>query len=110
MFALPPQADQPAAASCPHCAIANIDNMSGAAATAREHGVSLSACVLQLLRPGGQIIVGVSVEGGECGARSVREHVREAPRFVVVGLGFERDPTRGTGSHPCCRWNFLDAE
>jgi SAM-dependent methyltransferase len=44
----------------------------------------------RVLRPGGQLIVGVSVEGGLTGIPSARERLRELARSILVGLGMER--------------------
>jgi SAM-dependent methyltransferase len=44
----------------------------------------------RVLKPDGQIIVGVSVEGGERGILSMKERAREMHRFVLVTIGFEK--------------------
>jgi SAM-dependent methyltransferase len=44
----------------------------------------------RVLRPGGQLIVGVSVEGGSTGIPSAKERLRELARSLLVGLGMER--------------------
>jgi SAM-dependent methyltransferase len=44
----------------------------------------------RVLRPGGQLIVGISVEGGLTGVPSVKERLRELARTILVGIGMER--------------------
>jgi len=44
----------------------------------------------RVLRPNGQIIIGVSVEGGKAGEPSIKERVRETLRSLLVALGFEQ--------------------
>lgn len=44
----------------------------------------------RVLRPAGQIIVGVSVEGGQNGVLSLKEHARETLRSILVAFGVER--------------------
>jgi len=44
----------------------------------------------RVLRAGGQVIIGVSVEGGPTGIPSMKERVREFVRPILVGVGFER--------------------
>jgi len=44
----------------------------------------------RVLRAGGQLIVGVSVEGGQTGIPSAKERLREFARSVLVGIGIER--------------------
>jgi len=44
----------------------------------------------RVLRNGGQLIVGVSVEGGAAGVPSVKERARECARAILVGIGMKR--------------------
>jgi SAM-dependent methyltransferase len=44
----------------------------------------------RVLRPGGQLIVGISVEGGSTGIPSAKERLREIARSILVGIGMER--------------------
>ncbi len=44
----------------------------------------------RVLKPGCQLIVGVSVEGGQLGIPSIKERVRETLRSILVWLGIER--------------------
>ena len=44
----------------------------------------------RVLKPGCQLIVGVSVEGGQLGISSIKERVRETLRAILVWLGIER--------------------
>jgi SAM-dependent methyltransferase len=44
----------------------------------------------RVLRRGGQLIVGVSIEGGATGVRTAKERLREITRSILVGVGFER--------------------
>lgn len=44
----------------------------------------------RVLRPGGQLVVGLTVEGGKSGTISVRDHAKEAARWSLVRLGFRR--------------------
>ena len=44
----------------------------------------------RVLRTGGQLIIGVSVEGGPNGSPSIKERVREFLRPILVSMGFKR--------------------
>ena len=44
----------------------------------------------RVLLPGGQLIIGVSVEGGSTGIPSAKERLRELVRSILVGIGIER--------------------
>ncbi len=59
-----------------------IDHMNDPAQALRE--------AFRVLRPDGQIVVGLSVEGGKTGEPSIKERARETLRYALVALGFER--------------------
>jgi SAM-dependent methyltransferase len=59
-----------------------IDHMNDPAQALRE--------AARVLRPYGQIVVGVSVEAGKTGKLSLKERGRETLRSVLVALGVER--------------------
>jgi SAM-dependent methyltransferase len=44
----------------------------------------------RVLRPGGQIVIGISIEGGESGLLTPKERLRELARSALVAIGFDR--------------------
>jgi SAM-dependent methyltransferase len=44
----------------------------------------------RVLRFGGQLIIGASIDGGPSGSLSLKERARECARSILVGFGFER--------------------